>query len=140
MATDMFYGASPALFAKAKQLRLNQTTAEKMLWNHLKGSKLGGFRFKAQHPIQWFIADFYCHEAKLVVELDGSVHDNADQQVYDDNRSYCIGELNITVIRFSNEEVFTNIKAVLTRIRQYLPPSESQTIVPVAPKLMKEGY
>jgi len=121
MATDMFYGASPELFARAKYLRFNQTPAEKLLWTYLKGNQLAGFRFKAQHPIQWFIADFYCHEAKLVVELDGAVHDNIDQQAYDDSRSYCLGELNIMVIRFRNEEVFANLEGVLTRIKQYLP-------------------
>ena len=106
MATDMFYGASPQLFENAKQLRLAMTPAEKLLWEELKESKLHGFRFKAQHPIAYFVADFFCYKARLVVELDGGVHELGDQPEYDANRTAVLAELGLTVLRFQNDEVF----------------------------------
>jgi very-short-patch-repair endonuclease len=71
---EMYYGATPETFEKAKVLRDTLTKAEKLLWNNLKGKKLMGFRFRRQHPIDIFIADFYCHELKLVIEVDGEIH------------------------------------------------------------------
>ena len=70
----MFYGASNIIFENAKQLRNRLTESEKLLWEHLKENKLG-FKFRRQHPISFFIADFYCHEKKTIIELDGSIHD-----------------------------------------------------------------
>ncbi|RIV27359.1 endonuclease domain-containing protein [Fibrisoma montanum] len=121
MASDMFYGASPQLFVYAKQLREAMTPAELTLWERLRLNRLHGFRFKAQHPISNFVADFYCHAARLVIELDGSVHDSPDQQEYDANRTFIIEELGIRVIRFRNEDVFDNMEAALATITNYLP-------------------
>lgn len=128
MATDMFYGASPELFVKAKQLRRNQTPAEKRLWTYLNANRLGGFRFKAQHPLHQFIADFYCHAARLVIELDGSVHDTLEQREYDENRTYMIEEFGIRVIRFRNQEVFSTINSVLEIIKQYLSEAVDEDV------------
>jgi very-short-patch-repair endonuclease len=113
----MFYNASPGIFQKAEELRNNMTEAEKVLWTHLRKSQLG-VRFKAQHPIDKFIADFYCHKAKLVVEVDGSVHDL--QKEYDQNRSDEINNLGVNVIRFTNEEVFNDIEKVVGEIKKRL--------------------
>ncbi len=71
---DMFFGAKPAIFEKAKWLRENMTASEKILWDELKGHKILKLRFKPQHPIDAFIADFYCRKLKLVIEIDGGVH------------------------------------------------------------------
>jgi len=120
MASDMFYGASPQLFENAKKLREAMTPAELLLWKELRTNKLKGFRFKAQHPISYFIADFYCHAAKLVIEFDGSVHDSSDQQEYDNNRTYILNEFGLTVIRFRNEEVIENKENVLRKIAEFL--------------------
>lgn len=120
MASDMFYGASPQLFENAKKLREAMTPAELLLWEELRTNKLKGFRFKAQHPISYFIADFYCHAAKLVIEFDGSVHDSSDQQEYDNNRTYILNEFGLTVIRFRNEEVIENKENVLRTIAEFL--------------------
>ena len=68
---SMVYGARPAILEKAKMLRLSMTQHEKMLWQELKSNKISRLRFKAQHPIDTFIADFYCHKIKLVIEMDG---------------------------------------------------------------------
>lgn len=120
MASDMFYGASSQLFENAKKLREAMTPAELLLWEELRTNKLKGFRFKAQHPISYFIADFYCHAAKLVIELDGSVHDSSDQQEYDNNRTYILNEFGLIVIRFRNEEVIENKENVLRKIAEFL--------------------
>ncbi len=121
----MFYRASSQLFEKAKKLRETMTPAELILWDCLRNSKLSGFRFKAQHPIKYFIADFYCHAARLVIELDGSVHDSLDQQEYDTNRTYVLEEFGLTVIRFRNEEVMHNLTTVLSEIAEHLPKTKS---------------
>ena len=84
---NMFYGALPIHFELAKKLRDNQTEAELFLWNHLNHIHQSGIRFKRQHPILYFIADFYCHKAKLIIEIDGGYHNIPEQYEYDKNRS-----------------------------------------------------
>lgn len=122
MNSDMFYGASPQVFDNARKLRVAMTPTELVLWEHLRANRLNGFRFKAQHPIGFFVADFYCHAARLVIELDGSIHDSVDQQEYDTNRTYILNEFGLTVIRFRNEEVSLRLDAVLSKIAEHLPP------------------
>ena len=99
---------------RAQELRRNPTPVEKMLWEHLLNRKLGRFKFRRQHPIGRFIADFYCHNAKLVVELDGELH--ARQVGYDVSRSLWFEERGIRVIRFLNIEVETKIETVIAEI------------------------
>mgnify|MGYP006298791947 CR=1 FL=1 len=77
---SMFYNARPEIFQRAKMLRKNMTVTEKLLWEKLRNKQLG-VRFKPQHPIGRFIVDFYCHQSKLVVEVDGEIHDQ--QKEYD---------------------------------------------------------
>ncbi len=84
----MFYGAKPSIFKNAEKLRKNMTSAETKLWNSLSNKQLSGFRFKNQHPIHAFIVDFYCHKAKLVIEIDGEVHDGIEQADYDIGRTH----------------------------------------------------
>ncbi len=72
--TEMFYGASPKIFELAKDIRDRQTEAERVLWERLRLNRVDGYRFKPQHPISNFIVDFYCHKAKLVVEINGDSH------------------------------------------------------------------
>jgi len=112
----MFYGAKPQIFAKAKELRENLTKAENELWNKLRANQLLGLRFKSQHPIQNYIADFYCHKLKLVIEVDGGYHEPKDQGEYDLGRTYDLNDLGIQVIRFSNEEVLSSIENVIKKI------------------------
>lgn len=80
---SMFYGAKPHIFEKAKELRNNMTEAEKLLWGKLQKNKIMGLRFKAQHPIDIFIADFYCHKLKLVIEVDGGIHNLPENKEYE---------------------------------------------------------
>ena len=132
---SMFYNAKPHIFEKAKMLRNNMTEAEEMLWEQLKGKKLLRLRFRRQHPIDIFIADFYCHPVKLVVEVDGEIHKIRDQKEYDFGREGELENWGIKVIRFTNEEIENNIEQVLKRIEQVckerlleLPPSPPQGI------------
>jgi len=110
----MFYNAKPTIFERAKLLRANMTEAELKLWSYLRNNKLG-VRFKAQHPIDLFIADFYCHQVKLVVEVDGSIHNL--QADYDEGRTEEIERFGIVVIRFANDEVIHHIDKVLISIQ-----------------------
>ena len=125
----MFYGAVPSVFEKAKMLRENMTEAEKILWQHLSNNKMEGFRFKAQHPIGKFVADFYCHKAKLVIEVDGKYHEETEQREYDENRSDAIEHFDIKIIRFANEQVYYTIDLVLAEIKR-----ELHLLVPEAQK------
>ncbi len=122
MPADMFFGATPAVFSNAKQLRKAMTPAESLLWSRLKSGKLG-CRFRAQHPVNYFVADFYCHQARLIIEIDGSIHDSVDQAEYDLNRTYILEEFRLSVIRFRNEEVENDLEHVLSTISQLLPTS-----------------
>ena len=82
---SMYYGAKPETFSAAKILRENMTICEKLLWEKLSRKQISGLRFRRQHPIDFFIVDFYCHEARLVIEIDGEIHQQ--QKEYDDGRS-----------------------------------------------------
>ena len=114
----MFYGAKPHIFEKAKVLRKNMTEAEEILWEQLRGKKLMGLRFRPQHPIDIFIADFYCHPLKLVVEVDGGIHKTKEQREYDLGREGELENWGIKVIRFTNEEIGNNITQVIKEIEQ----------------------
>ncbi len=113
----MFYGATPILFELAKKLRNNVTPTEMILWGMLK-EKFPQYKFRRQHPISIYIADFYCHSLKLIIELDGSIHDLADVKINDEIRQKNLEELGITVIRFSNKDVLKNIEKTLQEIEK----------------------
>jgi very-short-patch-repair endonuclease len=117
---EMFYGASAEIFRTAEVLRKNMTPAEVELWEALKGNKLNGAKFRRQHPISQFIVDFYCHKYRLVIELDGSIHDLEDQKERDEGREAMLKDLGLTVIRFSNMKVKNNLNQVLRTITKYL--------------------
>ena len=117
---EMFYGASAEIFRIAEVLRKNMTPAEVELWEALKGNKLNSTKFRRQHPISQFIVDFYCHKYRLVIELDGSVHELEDQKERDEGREAMLKDLGLIVIRFSNMEVKNNLNQVLTTISDYL--------------------
>ncbi|MGC1242591.1 MAG: DUF559 domain-containing protein, partial [Chryseosolibacter sp.] len=83
----MFYQSNAKTFRFAKQLRAEMTGAEKFLWSHLSNKQIEGYRFKRQHPIMNYIADFYCHKAKLIIEVDGKIHERPDRIAHDNERS-----------------------------------------------------
>ncbi|MEO7306661.1 MAG: acetylglutamate kinase [Ferruginibacter sp.] len=112
---NMHYGASPKLFDLAEELRARMTPVEEILWNVIKINEWH-LKFRRQHPIANYIADFYCHHVKLVIELDGGYHENKEVKIYDEGRENDIKEFGITVLRFKNEEVFNNIESVIEKI------------------------
>ena len=102
------------LIESARRMRETPTHAEGLLWKKLRKKRLGGFRFRRQHIIYTFIVDFYCPLAKLVIEVDGSVHD--DQEEYDREREEIIENLGYQVLRFRNDQIEREIEAVLAGI------------------------
>ncbi|WP_291861817.1 endonuclease domain-containing protein [Marinilabilia sp.] len=115
---NMFFNAKPHIFEKAKGLRKNMTPAELKLWEYIKDNQILGLRFRRQHPIDIFIADFYCHKIKLVVEIDGEIHNNKENCDYDENRTAEMQRYGIIVIRFTNEEVINDINRVLLLLKK----------------------
>lgn len=112
----MFYSAKGELFNNARMLRKNETEAEKLLWTRLARNQLDGLRFKRQHPIAHYVADFYCHKTKLVIELDGPYHQANNQKIYDEARTDFMIGLGLKVLRFSDEEVMLNMEKVVETI------------------------
>jgi len=107
----------------AREMRRNPTPAEKKLWQHLRRRQLLGYKFRRQHAIDRFIVDFYCQEAKLVVEVDGPIHQYTPQE--DAIRREFLESLGLRVIRFTNEQVLSNIESVLEAIASALQEVES---------------
>jgi very-short-patch-repair endonuclease len=113
----MHLNASPQIFRQAKQLRKRMTKAEEVLWEWLRDKKLDGYKFRRQHPMHRFILDFYCHSNCLIIELDGKIHNEKPEQIYDEARTKYLSECGMKVIRFKNEEVFNDIENVINKIR-----------------------
>ena len=109
-------GTNPQVEQAARDLRTNLTPAEDYLWRALKSKQLNGLRFRSQHPVGNFILDFYCASCKLVVEVDGSIHD--DRQDYDLERTKVLETYGYFVLRFTNDEVLGNIDIVLAKIAE----------------------
>jgi cyclase len=119
------YAAASYLFDNAKALRKRSTKAEQHLWQMIRNRQLMGFKFRRQHPLKYFIADFYCHEALLVIELDGSIHELENIKQYDQQREAIITELGITVMRFSNDAVFLEADKLIEKIEAHLMKCKS---------------
>ena len=113
----MWKGAPSDSFSKAQLLRRNETKAEKLLWEKLRNNQLGGLKFRRQHPVNIYIADFYCHKIKLIIELDGDYHDQEEQKQKDEVRTEVLRLNDLNIIRFKNEEVEQDINQVLTTIK-----------------------
>lgn len=114
--SGMFYGASNLIFENAKKLRNTLTDSEALLWNHIKGKQLG-VKFRRQHPISNYIADFYCHEARIVIELDGNIHNLPEILQNDIERQKHVEELGLIVLRYTNSELYNNTNKVLEEIK-----------------------
>jgi len=120
----MFFGAKGDIFEIAKYLRKNMTRTELILWKKLKDRNIFNFKFRRQHPINIFIVDFYCHELKMAIEVDGEIH-NIENRDYDLGRESDLNRFGITVIRFTNYEVIYDIdyviNTILSKIRELGP-------------------
>ena len=113
-------GTSASIDHAAKQLRKNLTPAEQQLWQALRGGKLAGLKFRRQHPVGNFILDFYCAAYKLVVEVDGGIHET--QIEYDAARTTELESYGYKIVRFTNEVVLHQIETVLAEILQAVKP------------------
>src|SRR6185436_1076259 len=105
------------LYQYGRELRQESTEAEKLLWEELRNRKFNSLKFRRQHPLDKFIVDFYCNEKKIVLELDGGVHNEKINKEYDEARTAMLAGLNIIVLRFKNEEVIIDMQGVLKKIR-----------------------
>jgi very-short-patch-repair endonuclease len=119
MITDMYFGASPKLFHIARKLRRKLTLTEKALWDELCDKKLNGLKFRRQHPIYRYIVDFYNHQHKIVIELDGTYHKKSKQKLYDDFRDAEMVALGLTVIRFTDDQIISDLEKVIEVILEY---------------------
>lgn len=118
--TNLNYSAKPSIFQKAQMLRKNMTEAEKHLWERLKDNQFNGYKFRRQHPIDIFVVDFYCHKAKLIVEIDGENHNRFDVKEYDNGLTAELNNHGLKVLRFSNEQVLNDIENVIDKISIFL--------------------
>jgi very-short-patch-repair endonuclease len=110
-------GNPSGLLRNARNLRKNQTEAERLLWEVIRNRRLNQWKFRRQHPIsESYVLDFYCVETKVALELDGSHHQLADQKEYDVNRTRCLMEYGIRVLRILNEEVLRDTENTLKKI------------------------
>jgi len=112
--------------ALARQLRKNQTAAEEMLWRLLRNRRLLGFKFRRQHQIGDYIADFYCHEANLVIECDGPSHEPNERWHHDQDRDAYMLSQGLSVLRFSNHRVLRATANVMDEICRILTSSSEK--------------
>lgn len=129
----MHQNASTRIFQFAKNLRLKMTEPETLLWERLRKKQMMGYRFRRQHPISQYIADFYCHPLKLIIEVDGGYHSSKEQQSLDLARTEDLKSLGLRVIRFTNTEVIEQVEVVLGRIRLEIEEIEKCIAGPSVP-------
>lgn len=102
----------------ARQLRKDMNPSEIVLWEIIKDKKISGYKFRNQHPVDRYILDFYCHEKKLAIEIDGNIHDHRKE--YDKYRDEYLKSAGIEVLRFSNDEIINNPDKIIEIIRTRL--------------------
>ena len=102
----------------ARQLRREMSAAETVHWKYLRNAS-AGYRFRRQHPIGPYVLDFYCYELNLCIELDGGVHDEPMADRHDEVRTEYLNSQGITVLRYSNDAVFSHPESILESIRGF---------------------
>ena len=126
----MFYKADPQIFENARELRKRLTPAEQTFWLRLK-EQFPEYKFRRQHPISIYVADFYCHKLKLVIEIDGSIHNSTEAKVNDERRQKDLEGLHLTVIRFTNAQIKNDVedvfRIILSTIEKLTSRNESAT-------------
>ena len=121
---------------RARNLRNNMTSPEVLLWHYLRRNQLSGHRFRRQHPIGRYIADFACIEQRLIIELDGGQH--TEQREYDRQRDAYISSRGYRILRFWNDDVLKDMDAVLEEILRTIETADGQT-APPAGELPRSG-
>jgi very-short-patch-repair endonuclease len=125
---NMYYGAKEEAMRFSHNLKKTMTKAEMDLWWKLRNKNLLGTKFRRQHAIAHFIADFYSHELRLVIEIDGPRHHQSDQKEYDRNRDAEFNRLGINVLRFSNDEIFDRMDEVINSIKNEISRLRQQNL------------
>jgi very-short-patch-repair endonuclease len=124
---DLLPSCMASITELCRELRQRQTQAENILWDNLRNRRLHNRKFLRQYPIcaqsligrnLYYIPDFYCHEAKLVVEADGPIHNFKKE--YDRNRDEVLKLLGLNILRFENDEILNNTQRVLQKIKEHL--------------------
>ena len=108
------------LLQLARELRQAETSAEDLLSTVLRNRRLLGFKFRRQHQIGKYIADFYCRDAQLVIECDGTVHESNEQWQHDQARDVYLASQGLRVLRFGNEDVLKRTEWVVEEIAKWL--------------------
>jgi very-short-patch-repair endonuclease len=116
--SDRIRGTTREVDVAARAMRQEPTPAEAALWDRLRSRRLDGAKFRAQHPVGRFIFDFYCAQARLVVEVDGGVHDARRER--DAERDLVLRSAGYLVLRLTNKEVLGDIERVLAEIRRHV--------------------
>ena len=122
----MHAGAIKHLYQNARELRNNATHAEQILWNYLRNKPLG-LKFRRQHPYSLYILDFYCHSLKIVIEVDGSIHEIEKVKESDKVRQKSLEDDGLKVIRFTNEEIIRYLEKVTERIENLITTLKNET-------------
>jgi very-short-patch-repair endonuclease len=107
---------------KRRALRASPTEAEKQIWYKLRKRNINGYKFRRQYSIGPYIADFFCPQAKLAVEIDGNVHNSTDAQEYDKVRDEFMQSIGIQILRFTNSEVENNPEKIVEEIIKAINP------------------
>lgn len=127
----MYWAERKELNKRARYLRNRMTKAEIILWSRLKSRQINGFKFRRQQTVFNYIADFYCHELKLIIEVDGGIHTLPEMVRSDQYRDKLLKINGYYVIRFSNDEIITDLHTSIERIRSFIteicPPSRGTT-------------
>ncbi|HMI79245.1 MAG TPA: tryptophan synthase subunit alpha [Ferruginibacter sp.] len=117
-------------FENARSLRKTQTKAEQILWEALRNDQVCKLKFRRQHPFGNYILDFYNHKMKLVIEVDGEIHNDPEVEAYDKIRTQNLNENGLTVLRFSNSEVEKNLKEVINKIEDWFEENDFVELEP----------
>jgi very-short-patch-repair endonuclease len=117
---NMFFGAKAELFELALLMRKKPTEAEKAMWEILRRFRKSGYVFRRQHPIEFYIADFYCHKLRLVIEVDGEIHLKNDVKTHDEGRTGELENLGIKVVRFTNNQILNDSEQVIERLKDII--------------------
>jgi imidazole glycerol-phosphate synthase subunit HisF len=115
----MHAGAEKHIYEKARLLRRQLTSAEEVLWQYLKAKPLG-YKFRRQHPYSIYILDFYCHQLKLVIEVDGEFHDVEEVKKNDQYRQALLEKDGLMMIRFTNNEVLHQMQLVMAKLENII--------------------
>lgn len=129
---DMLFEHDSSLTPLARTLRKQRTAAENVLWSVLRGKKFHGYKFYRQQPVASYIADFYCPKLRLIIEVDGEIHENLKER--DNYRSKELKRMGLLVVRYTNQQIQTELPRVLTHLTRV-----ADTLLSKLPSRLREG-